>query len=191
MLVLSDINCLVSASEGNSPICSNIFVVTANSYFCFVSFILSTTVFRVGSIVVFKKGGYEDSPKNGKSRTIDVNPDVIELLRRLRQEQAASCISSFVFSQDGSPEAMHPQSPTRFFTNFGKKYGVDDFHPHKLRHTFASVAITAGADIASVSEKLGHSDKAVTLRMYTHADAESMKRASDIFREAVKKAAQA
>ena len=138
-----------------------------------------------------QKGVYEDTPKNGKSRTIDVDPEVIELLRKLRQEQARSCISSFVFSQDGSPEAMNPQSPTRYFMVFGKKYGIENFHPHKLRHTFASVAITAGADIASVSEKLGHSDKAVTLRMYTHADAESIKRASDIFREAVKKAAQA
>lgn len=41
--------------------------------------------------------------------------------------------------------------------------------------------------MASVSEKLGHSDKAVTLRMYTHADQESMKRASQIFRNALKK----
>ena len=137
-----------------------------------------------------QKGVYEDTPKNGKRRTIDVDLAVIELLRKLRQEQASRCISSFVFSQDGSPEAMNPQSPTRYFMVFGKKYGIKNFHPHKLRHTFASVAITAGADIASVSEKLGHSDKAVTLRMYTHADAESIKRASDIFREAVKKAAQ-
>ncbi len=36
-------------------------------------------------------------------------------------------------------------------------------------HTFASIAITNGADVASVSEKLGHCDKAVTLQMYTHA----------------------
>ena len=57
-----------------------------------------------------------------------------------------------------------------------------------LRHSFASVAITNGADIASVSEKLGHTDKAVTLRMYTHADQESIKRASQIFRDAVKQA---
>ena len=42
---------------------------------------------------------------------------------------------------------------------------------------FASVAITNGADIASISEILGHCDKSVTLRMYTHADKESMKRA--------------
>lgn len=69
---------------------------------------------------------------------------------------------------------------------FGERYGINDLHPHKLRHSFASVAITSGADIASVSEKLGHSDKAVTLRMYTHADAECMKRASNIFRDALK-----
>jgi len=38
---------------------------------------------------------------------------------------------------------------------------------------------------ASVSEILGHSDKAVTLRMYTHADEASKKRASNIFRNAL------
>ena len=31
----------------------------------------------------------------------------------------------------------------------------------------------------------GHSDKAVTLRMYTHADAASIKQAGDIFRKAL------
>ena len=36
----------------------------------------------------------------------------------------------------------------------------------------------------------GVNGKAVTLRMYTHADAESMKRASQIFRDALKKAVQ-
>lgn len=69
---------------------------------------------------------------------------------------------------------------------FSARYHVPDLHPHKLRHTFISIAITSGADIASVSEKLGRSDKAVTLRMYTHADQESMTRASQIFRNALK-----
>ena len=55
-----------------------------------------------------------------------------------------------------------------------------------LRHSFASIAITSGADIASVSEKLGHSDKAVTLRMYTHADAVSIDKASETYRDAIK-----
>ncbi|MCM1149705.1 MAG: site-specific integrase [Butyricicoccus sp.] len=137
-----------------------------------------------------QKGIYLDTPKNGKVRTIDVDPEIIALLRELRLEQASQAISTYVFTQQNSPEPMHPQSPARYMQKFSKRCGVPGLHPHKLRHTFASIAITNGADIASVSEKLGHSDKAVTLRMYTHADQESMKRASQIFRDALKKAGQ-
>ena len=135
-----------------------------------------------------QKGIYLDTPKNGKVRTIDVDPEIIALLRELRLEQASQAISIYVFTQQNSPEPMHPQSPARYMQKFSKRCGVSGLHPHKLRHTFASIAITNGADVARVSEKLGHSDKAVTLRMYTHADQESMKRASQIFREALKKA---
>ncbi len=134
------------------------------------------------------KGVYLDTPKNGKIRTVDIAPGVASLLRQLRAEQAKDGLSPYVFNQEGSPEPMHPQSPTRYMKRFAKRYGVADLHPHKLRHSFASVAITNGADVASVSEKLGHSDKAVTLRMYTHADAESVKRAGDIFRNALEAA---
>lgn len=137
-----------------------------------------------------QKGIYRDTPKNGKSRTVDVDPDVMALLRSLRTEQAGKAISQYVFTQDNSPEPTHPQSPTRYLKKFSERYNVPDLHPHKLRHTFASIAITSGADVASVSEKLGHSDKAVILRMYTHADQESMRKASCIFREAFKKAGQ-
>ena len=122
----------------------------------------------------------------GKVRVVDIGSDVLVLLRQLRDEQAASCISKWCFTQSGSPEPMFPQSPTKYFRTFGKKYGIENFHPHKLRHSFASIAITSGADIASVSQKLGHADKSTTLRMYTHADQESMKRASNIFRDALK-----
>ena len=133
------------------------------------------------------KGVYLDTPKSGRIRTIDVDSDVIELLRQLRVEQSSKAISLWVFTQENSPEPMHPQSPTRYLKKFSERCGIPGLHPHALRHTFASIAITNGADVASVSEKLGHSDKAVTLRMYTHADQESMKRASQIFREALKK----
>ena len=131
-------------------------------------------------------GIYEDSPKNGKSRVVDVGPDVLELLKQLREDQAATAVSKWVFTQDGTPEPMHPQSPTRYFHKFGKRYGIADFHPHKLRHTSASLAITNGADIVSVSERLGHSDNAVTLRMYAHANEESIRRAGQIVRDALK-----
>ena len=132
------------------------------------------------------KGIYLDTPKNRKSRCIDIDPAITAMLRELRQEQPHQAISPYVFSQDGRPEPMHPHSPTRYLKKFSERYGIPDLHPHKLRHSFASVAITHGADVASVSEKLGHSDKAITLRMYTHANEESMRQTSAIFRNALK-----
>ena len=131
-------------------------------------------------------GVYVTSPKNGKSRAVDVGPDVLKLLQQLRLEQAGKAISRYVFTQDNSPDIMHPQSPTRYFKKFGQRYGIEDFHPHKLRHTSASLAITNGADVVSVSERLGHSDTAVTLRMYAHANEESIRRAGQIVRDALK-----
>jgi len=81
-------------------------------------------------------GVYVTSPKNGKSRTVDVGPDVLKLLQQLRFEQAGKAISRYVFTQDNSTDIMHPQSPTRYFKKFGQRYGIEDFHPHKLRHPY-------------------------------------------------------
>lgn len=136
------------------------------------------------------KGVYLDTPKSGRIRVVYASDDTMALLRQLRIEQAKKAVSAFVFTKEGGSEPMHPQSPTRYLKKLSERSGIPDLHPHKLRHTFASIAITNGADVASVSEVLGHSDKAVTLRMYTHADQESMKRAAAITQEAIKKAGQ-
>ena len=142
-----------------------------------------------------KRGGrgvYADSPKTSTSiRTVDVCAEVVTLLKRLQLEQAASVISPYVFARKDSTLPMNPDSATRFFHRFEKRHGIQDFHPHKLRHSFASVAITNGADVASVSEKLGHADKGTTLRMYTHANPESIRKAGDIFRDALRRTEQA
>lgn len=154
--------------------------------------------FKAGKITIAQnlcytaeKGPYLDTPKSGRVRTIDVDPAVMQLLKELQLEQAGKHISKFVFTQEGSAEPMHPTSPTHYMRQFAKRHSIDNMHPHKLRHSFASVAITNGADIASVSEKLGHADKSTTLRLYTHADEESIKRAGDIFRDALKREKQA
>ena len=149
--------------------------------------------FKAGAVTVRRNlqytaaaGVYATSPKNGKVRVVDVGPDTLALLKQLREKQAQSCISKWCFTQAGTAEPMHPQSPTRYFQKFGQRYGVKDFHPHKLRHSSASIAITSGADVVSVSERLGHSDTAVTLRMYAHANEESIRRAGQTVRDALK-----
>ena len=142
-----------------------------------------------------EKGIYTDTTKNGKERVIDVDDNVIKLLKSLKTEQIKAIrkrmskqgkkgiakLPKWVFTADDYESPMHPDSPTRFCKNMEKRYGITDFHPHKLRHSFASIAITNGADVVSISEILGHSDVAVTLRVYSHSNEEARKRASNIF----------
>ena len=135
-----------------------------------------------------QKGIYVTTPKNGKARVVDIGEDASVLLKALQTEQSTHHLSEWVFSQEGTNTPIHPQSPTRYFKKFGERYDIPDFHPHLLRHSAASIAITHGADIASVSQRLGHSDTAVTLRMYTHANEESMRAAGQAARDAIKNA---
>ncbi|MCC8078633.1 MAG: site-specific integrase [Oscillospiraceae bacterium] len=149
--------------------------------------------FKGGTITISKNlqytsaaGVYIDTPKSGKSRIVDIGDTTLNLLRALRRQQAAECISKFVFTQHGSAEVMHPQTPTRYFQKFGKRYGIEDFHPHKLRHTSASLALTNGADVVSTSERLGHADTSITLKMYAHSNPEAVRNVGDIVRNVLK-----
>lgn len=134
-------------------------------------------------------GVYETTPKNRRSRLVHIGNDAAYLLFQLYQESVNSNIDSpYVFHKNNSADPMNPTSPGWWFSKFIKRYGLPPSHPHKLRHSYASIAITNGADIASVSANLGHGKPDVTLRIYTTANEASKRQASDIARTAVNNA---
>ena len=133
------------------------------------------------------RGIYEASPKGGRYRTVDIGPDVIALLKAYQKEQAGTRLSKWVFTTDGEDTPMFPTTPTRYFRKFGERYGIPGFHPHLLRHTSATLSLTNGGDAKSVADRLGHADASTLLKIYAHADDESIRKAGQAARDALKK----
>lgn len=60
-----------------------------------------------------------------------------------------------------------------------KVAGLEDFHFHMLRHTFATLALQNGVDIKTVSGMLGHFSAGFTLDTYAHITTAAQKEAAN------------
>lgn len=64
-----------------------------------------------------------------------------------------------------------------------KKAKLKDMRLHDLRHSHASMLINSGVPIAAVSKRLGHSNAAITLSIYTHSSTDSEKFLNDFIKK--------
>ena len=49
-----------------------------------------------------------------------------------------------------------------------KAAGIPHYHPHDLRHRYASVKVAEGVPVTAVAAQLGHSRTSLTLDTYSH-----------------------
>jgi len=119
--------------------------------------------------------------KGKKERLLPIGEPALEALRnywRLLPQTPGGQSPVFLAS---SPR-LRPVSPRDLQMRL-KKYlaiaGLDPkLTPHKLRHSYATHMLDAGADLRSVQELLGHAHLATT-QVYTHLTTERLKRAYD------------
>lgn len=81
---------------------------------------------------------------------------------------------------------IHPRSLTGHFNRTIKKANIPRIRFHDQRHTHATILLKLGEHIKIVSERLGHSNSAMTMNVYSHVTKDMQEQAARKFEEAMK-----
>ena len=108
-------------------------------------------------------------------RTVSLHPAVVAGLRRQQRRQKEERLlagpawrdTGLVFTT-ALGTVIHPRNIARDFQAAVRRAGVKAIRLHDLRHTAATLALTAGAHPKQVQEMLGHARVAITLDVYSH-----------------------
>lgn len=130
------------------------------------------------------KGIVESTTKTSRSRHVPV-PEPIWL--ELRAELPADR-NALVFP--GREGGFLPLGEYRWaFDNACSDVGIEGLIPHGLRHTTASLAISAGANVKVVQRLLGHATAAMTLDRYGHLLNDDLSGVADALGKAIESTA--
>lgn len=131
---------------------------------------------RRSSLYTKEKGMFTDTTKTkGSQRSLKLPENVLDILRRYRAEQNVYrlqigdqwCNLDRLFTT-WNGNAMGSETPYKWLKNFCEKNALRFLGIHSFRHLNASLLITSGADVKTVSSALGHSQTSTTLNIYAH-----------------------
>jgi integrase len=130
----------------------------------------------VQTVIVVNHDVRIGSPKTARGRrTVVLDPGTVAVLRKHRQQQLAERLimgagfadHGLVFRRpDGGP--LHPERFSRTFEIEARRAGLPKIRLHDLRHTWATLALSAGEHPKVVQERLGHANVSITLDVYSH-----------------------
>lgn len=159
------------------------------------------TIHVVESIGNGKGGEYSKAPKTTSSkRFVPVAPNLARILERRRKLMRAELEKVGSFPTEAEFGRLYVigyidgrfHSPTMICRNWksmSESFGLVGTQGrkitfHDLRHSFATRAVAAGADVKAVSSVLGHANAAMTLNVYADADPDSKRRATNLVQQA-------
>jgi len=113
--------------------------------------------------------GYDErdtvGPKSNRSRVVPIPHIVAEEISCLTQNRSSE---DLLFTSPGGSLLNNSNFRRDVFDPAVEDLHLSPLTPHDLRHTAASLAISAGASVAGVQTMLGHATAAITLSVYTH-----------------------
>lgn len=119
--------------------------------------------------------------KGKKERLLPIGRKALEAIRKYWDKlPAAQGNDSPVFFADARKRhPLYPRLVQLRLKRYLERCGFDPtLTPHKLRHSYATHLLDAGADLRSVQELLGHAHL-VTTQVYTHVTTDRLKKAYD------------
>ncbi len=103
------------------------------------------------------------TPKTHQRRSVPVPRSLVDALA---VHMAGKASDALVFTApEGGPLRL-TNFRRRVFDPAASAAGLDGLTPHELRHTAASLAVSAGANVKAVQRMLGHASAAMTLDVY-------------------------
>lgn len=103
------------------------------------------------------------TPKAHKQRTVPL-PEF--MLPHLARQCDGKDRNDLLFSGDDGSHLRRPHPVSGWFAKAVAESRVPRTTPHDLRHTAASLAVSAGANVKAVQKMLGHASAAMTLDIY-------------------------
>lgn len=119
---------------------------------------VAETVSEVGGHLVW------GTPKNHQARSVPIPGFLVVLLMSEISDKAPD---DLVFTTWHGRPLRNLNFRRDVFDKAAEDAGVRNLTPHELRHTAASLAVSAGANVKAVQRMLGHASAAMTLDVYS------------------------